>query len=155
MSGWIRVIPDARMEPVDIPDYLPEQLKRDFEEASACASLSPRACVVLCRRCVQFMIRDFWGIQKRNLASEIDELDESGRIGSETSEMLGCLRKMGNKGAHPPSGCPPEDPFSTVVDISDANDALTITRALIDDWYVRKHDRDAALNRLRARTAKN
>ncbi len=41
------------------PDYIPEQIRRDYEEASSILELSPKAAATLLRRCLQGMIRDF------------------------------------------------------------------------------------------------
>jgi len=53
------------------PDYIPEQIKNDYEEACSILSLSPKASATLARRCLQGMIRDFWGISKGRLIAEL------------------------------------------------------------------------------------
>lgn len=41
------------------PDYIPEPLRNDYEEAMAILELSPKASATLSRRCLQGIIRDF------------------------------------------------------------------------------------------------
>lgn len=41
------------------PDYIPQAIKQDYEEACAIVYLSPKASATLSRRCLQGMIRDF------------------------------------------------------------------------------------------------
>lgn len=59
------------------PDYIPQAIRSDYEEAHAILNLSPKASATLSRRCLQGMIRDFWGISKARLVDEIDALKES------------------------------------------------------------------------------
>ena len=54
------------------PDYIPQTIRSDYEEAHAILNLSPKASATLSRRCLQGMIRDFWGISKARLVDEID-----------------------------------------------------------------------------------
>lgn len=50
------------------PDYIPQQIRNDYEEACAIFNLSPKAYATLSRRTLQGMIRDFWGESKKSLA---------------------------------------------------------------------------------------
>ena len=49
------------------PQYIPGPVLQDYEEACLIAVLSPKASATLARRCLQGMIRDFWGISKPRL----------------------------------------------------------------------------------------
>ena len=66
----IRPISSARQ----FPDYIPAAIRQDYEEACAIVALSPKASATLSRRCLQGMIHDFWGIEKKNLYEEISAL---------------------------------------------------------------------------------
>src|SRR5579859_2590363 len=44
------------------PDYVPQAIRDDYLEACQIRDLSPKAAATLSRRCLQGMIRDFWGI---------------------------------------------------------------------------------------------
>jgi hypothetical protein len=65
-----------------LPDYIPEQIRTDYYEACAILSSSPKASATLSRRCLQGIVRDFWGIVKNRLKDEIDELES--RIDNQT-----------------------------------------------------------------------
>ena len=57
------------------PDYIPQNIRNDYEEASAIVEISPKSAATLCRRCLQSMIYDFWKIEKKkNLKEEIEAL---------------------------------------------------------------------------------
>ena len=47
-----------------LPDYIPQQIRNDYQEACSIRNLSPKASATLSRRCLQGMIRDFWEIKK-------------------------------------------------------------------------------------------
>ena len=65
-----------------LPAYVPLPIRTDYEEACQIADLSPKASATLARRCLQGIIRDFWGISKSRLIDEIAELH--GTIDSST-----------------------------------------------------------------------
>jgi hypothetical protein len=91
-----RLIPKSSAKPM--PDYIPPALRNDYEEACTIRDLSPKAAATLCRRCLQGMIRDFWGIVKARLVDEIDALKD--KLDSDTWNAIDSLRKVGNIGAH-------------------------------------------------------
>ncbi len=80
------------------PDYVPFPIRADYEEACLIRDLSPKASATLSRRCLQGIIRDYWGIQKNTLYSEINELKD--RIDSATWQAIDAVRSIGNIGAH-------------------------------------------------------
>ena len=80
------------------PDYIPEQIRNDYKEACAIIDLSPKAAATLLRRCLQGMIRDFYGIKCGKLNEEIDRIKKE--ISSDLREALDSLREIGNIGAH-------------------------------------------------------
>ena len=59
---------------VQFPEYVPVQIRSDYEEAYAILSISPKASATLSRRCLQGMIHDFWDIHEKNLNAEITAL---------------------------------------------------------------------------------
>lgn len=69
LSQWFRPNSSAKK----YPDCIPPHMLRDYEEACSIVSLSPKSSAALSRRCLQEMIRDFWGIKMSCLAKEIEE----------------------------------------------------------------------------------
>lgn len=121
------------------PDYIPQAIRNDYEEAHAILNLSPKASATLSRRCLQGMIRDFWGISKARLIDEIDALKES--VDPSTKNVLDALRKLGNIGAHP------EKDVNLIVDIepNEAHKLLKFIGLLMQKWYIERHDNEQLL----------
>jgi len=120
------------------PDYIPEQIRNDYEEACSILSLSPKASATLARRCLQGMIRDFWGISKTRLIDEINELKNQSTINASTLDSIDAIRQIGNIGAHM------EKDVNTIIDIDEGEAELLIKllEDLFQDWYITKHERE-------------
>jgi hypothetical protein len=80
------------------PSYIPSPILKDYEEACLINQLSPKASATLSRRCLQGIIRDFWGIKKARLIDEINEL--KAKIDHVTWDAIDAVRSIGNIGAH-------------------------------------------------------
>lgn len=119
------------------PDYVPEAIRVDYEEACAISGLSPKASATLSRRCLQGMIRDFWGIKKNNLSEAINELKD--KIPADLWQAIDSLRKIGNIGAHM------EKDINLIVDIDpeEAKKLIALIELLMKEWYINKHQREA------------
>lgn len=115
------------------PDYIPSPIREDYEEAYAIVNLSPKSSATLARRCLQGMIRDFWGITRNTLAKEIDELENL--IPPTQWRVLNGLRRIGNIGAHM------EKDINTIVDIEpeEAQKLLKLIEILFEQWYIQRH----------------
>ena len=112
------------------------QIRQDYEEAYAILNLSPKASATLSRRCLQGMIRDFWGITKNNLAAEIDALQD--KIPAAQFAAINALRKIGNIGAHM------EKDVNTIVDIEpeEAQKLIQLIEMLLKQWYIERHEQE-------------
>lgn len=122
------------------PDYIPEQIRNDYYEATNIIDLSPKAAATLLRRCLQGMIHHFWGIYGKNLNAEITTLQ--GKVSPSLWKALDGLRKMGNIGAHM------ENDVNLIVDI-DSNETKKLQKLielLFDKWYIAKHDEEELFN---------
>ncbi|MCY7220615.1 DUF4145 domain-containing protein [Streptococcus cristatus] len=121
------------------PDYIPQTIRSDYEEAHAILNLSPKASATLSRRCLQGMIRDFWEISKARLVDEIDALKDL--VDPSTKKVLDALRKLGNIGAHP------EKDVNLIVDIepNEARKLLKFIELLMQKWYIERHDNEQLL----------
>lgn len=95
VKSW-RLIPPS--EAKVFPDYIPPAVRQDYEEACLIKSLSPKASATLARRCLQGMIRNFWGIKKRRLVDEITAIKN--RVDRSTWQAIDAVRNIGNIGAH-------------------------------------------------------
>ena len=124
------------------PEYVPVAIRQDYEEACSIQQLSPKACCTLARRCLQGMIRDFWGESHRTLFQEIEAIQE--RLDPLTWQAIDSVRSIGNIGAHM------ESDIDIIVDV-DPNEAgllIGLVETLISDWYLARFEREQRLNRI-------
>ena len=126
------------------PKYIPEQIRKDYEEAYSIGSLSPKASATLSRRCLQGMIHDFWGIKEKNLNAEITSLKS--RISPSLWKAIDGIRTIGNIGAHM------EKDINVIVDIDsgEAEKLLKLIEHLIKEWYINRHDVEVLLEEVNA-----
>lgn len=119
------------------PSYIPEAIRKDYEEACAIVHLSPKASATLSRRCLQGMIRDFWNIKAANLYQEINELQ--GKIPNDLWNSIDALRQLGNIGAHM------EKDTDIIVDIDpeEAQTLIQLIELLMKEWYIARNNRES------------
>ncbi len=132
------------------PDYVPQPIRDDYEEACAIRDLSPKASATLSRRCLQGMIRDFWRISKARLIDEIEAIKD--KVDADTWAAIDAVRKVGNIGAHM------EKDINIIVDV-DADEAqllIELIELLIKDWYLARQERAERLKAIvKVRDAKD
>ena len=133
-----KAIREKRIEPefsyIHYPDYIPEQVRQDYEEACKIVSLSPKASATLSRRCLQGMIRDFHNITRKNLVDEINAIQND--LGIDIFNALHSLRSIGNIGAHP------ESDINLIVEIDEgeAQKLIKFIELLMDKWYIKREE---------------
>lgn len=122
-----------------LPDYIPQAIRDDYEEACLISDLSPKASATLARRCIQGMIRNFWNIRKRRLIDEIAALEE--KVDSLTWQAIDAVRSMGNIGAHM------EEDINVIIDVEpdEASKLIYLIETLIEDWYITRHEKEERL----------
>lgn len=121
------------------PEYIPKAIREDYEEAYSILNLSPKASATLARRCLQGMIRDFWGITKSRLIDEINELQS--KVTPSQWKAIDSVRSIGNIGAHM------EKQVDLIIDVepNEAQKLLKLIELLIDKWYISRHDEEHLL----------
>lgn len=121
------------------PSYIPVPIIKDYEEACLIKDLSPKASATLSRRCLQGMIRDFFGVSKNNLFLEIDAIKDN--VDPTTWKAIDSVRSIGNIGAHM------EKDINLIVDVEphEAQILIELIEILIQDWYIAKVEREAHL----------
>jgi len=126
--------PESQAKP--FPDYIPEQLRNDYEEACLIKNKSPKASATLSRRCIQGMIRDFWKIKKSRLIDEINELES--KVDQVTWQAIDSVRQVGNIGAHM------EKDVNLIIDVEpkEADLLIWLIETLFEEWYVGRHDKE-------------
>ncbi|MBA1243418.1 DUF4145 domain-containing protein [Pseudomonas japonica] len=124
------------------PDYVPGPIREDYEEACAIKTLSPKASATLSRRCLQGMIRDYWGIIRGRLVEEVRALEE--KVDPETWQAIDAIRTIGNIGAHM------EKDINEIVEVDpdEAQLLIGLIEMLIKDWYVARYKRQQHLKKI-------
>ena len=118
------------------PDYIPQAIREDYEEASLIIDKSPKAAATLLRRCLQGMIRDFWQVKPGRLCDEISAIQ--GRVTASQWAAIDGLRQIGNIGAHM------EKDVNLIIDI-EPDEAIKLQRLielLLEKWYISRHDEE-------------
>jgi hypothetical protein len=143
-------IPRQRLRPSSKarawPSYIPQPLLADYAEACQIELLSPKASAALSRRCLQGMIRDFWGVTKPRLADEVSALQAM--VDRQTWEAIDALRKVGNIGPHM------EKDVNLMVDVDpdEARLLIELVETLFEEWYIGRHDRELRMQKFKAST---
>jgi hypothetical protein len=147
--GYWGLLPASFAKPQ--PKYIPEPLRRDYEEACAISDLSPKASATITRRCIQGIIRDFCGIARKRLIEEINELRRRVDVGqapagvqADAVDAIDHVRQIGNIGAHM------EADIDVIVDVDpdEAQVLIELTELLFDEWYVAREQRTQRLAKL-------
>jgi hypothetical protein len=144
LQRW-ELIPASKAK--TLPNYIPEPVRDDYGEACLILSLSPKASATLARRCLQGMIRDFWGVSLPTLKAEIDAIQ--GKVDSLTWDAIESVRKVGNIGAHM------EKDINVIVDVepNEADLLVGLIESLIKDWYIARENKKQHLQSLVALAA--
>ena len=123
---------------------IPQVIINDYEEACLIKDLSPKASATLARRCLQGMIRDFWGVTGKNLFEEIQSI--KGKIEPEVWEAIDSIRSLGNIGAHM------EKDINIIIDVEpdEAQLLINLLEMLFDEWYIATNKRKERLNKIKS-----
>ncbi len=133
LNSW-QLIPASSAK--HFPDYIPRQILEDYEQACLIRDLSPKASATLSRRCIQGMIRDYWGVIKDSLFDEINGIKD--KVQPKTWDAIDAVRGVGNIGAHM------EKDVNVIIDVepNEAQLLLTLIETLVEDWYISRHSRE-------------
>lgn len=91
--SW-QLVPGADMKV--LPDYVPAAIVADYREACLICNLSPKASATLARRCLQGMIRDYWGVSKVRLVDEVKAIEV--KVDRLAWDAIEAVRSIGNIG---------------------------------------------------------
>lgn len=119
---------------------LPSELKdktvrEDYIEACNVLADSAKASAALSRRCLQHILCEKAGTTKHDLADQIEEVVNSGKLPTELSDDLDAVRHIGNFGVHVTKN---KNTGEVVpVEPGEAEWNLEVIESLIDYYYVR------------------
>ena len=136
LKKWT-LIPESKSQA--FPDYIPKAILDDYNEACLISELSPKASATLSRRCLQGMIRDFWGVKGKNLQVEIESIE--GKVEPLTWQAIDAVRSVGNIGAHM------EKDINLIIDVEpkEAELLMGLIEILLKDWYIARKQKELHL----------
>jgi hypothetical protein len=91
--------PKGYCRPVE--EEVPVKYAKDYREAAAILSISPKASAAMSRRLLQTLLRDECKVKISDLAKEIQEFIERPGIPSYLVDAIDAVRNVGNFAAHP------------------------------------------------------
>ena len=126
------VYPKASPRPVC--DEVDEEFASDFREACLVINDSEKASAALSRRCLQNLLREKAGTQAKDLAKQIQEVLDSGKLPSHLGEAIDAVRAIGNFAAHPVKNTSTRE----VIDVEpgEAEWLLNTLEGLFDFYFV-------------------
>lgn len=136
-SIWYTIHPASGHASAQAPRELANEhpdVARDYVEANALLSVSPRASAAMSRRCLQHTIRKKAAVTKKTLNAEIEALLATNILPSYIADDLHHLRELGNRGAHPLESEVTGDLID--VDSEEAEWSIAVLDRLIDFYYV-------------------
>jgi hypothetical protein len=83
------------------PSDVPKKFADDYSEACLVLPDSAKAAAALGRRCLQNLLRDFVKVKHGNLADEIQDVIDSGKLPADLTDSIDAIRNIGNFAAHP------------------------------------------------------
>ena len=114
------------------PQEVPEEIKKDFSEASQTIDFSINASAALSRRCLQNILRNHFGVKEKTLFEEIKKVKN--KLPNYISEQLAILRVVGNFAAHPDKD--QNTGFICDAEVGEAELCLDILELLFDHCFV-------------------
>jgi hypothetical protein len=96
----VQVWPKGTSRP-PCPAEVPKQFADDYIEACLVLSDSAKAAAALARRCLQNVLREAAKVRAGNLADEIQQAIDSGKLPFQLAESIDAVRNIGNFAAHP------------------------------------------------------
>ncbi len=130
-----------------IPKEVPNPYRDDFSEACKVLADSAKASAALSRRCLQAILRDQAATKAKDLADQIDEVIQSGKIPPHVQGELDAVRVIGNFAAHPTKSTATGE----IIDVEpgEAEWNLDVLESLFEFYFVQPGltaSRKAALN---------
>lgn len=141
---------------VDLRKSVLDEFHKGFREACRILEESPNSSAAASRRCLQIMIRQHFGINKKDLYPAIKELVAQNRLPSALAEDLYIIKDFGNRGAHPSGSTTPGDDIE--VEVEEAQWLLEILERLFEFEFIAPRlteERRQAFNEKRTRAGKS
>ena len=120
----------ARPVPVEVKD----EFANDFREACLVIGDSEKASAALSRRCLQNLLREKAETKAKDLAPQIQEVLDSGKLPSHLADAIDGVRVIGNLAAHPIKSTHTGEVIE--VELGEAEWLLETLEGLFDFYFV-------------------
>jgi len=117
-----------------VPEEVPKEFRNDYHEACLTLSDSPKASAALSRRCLQHILWECAKVKLGNLAGEIQQVLDDGKLPSHLLDFLDAVRNIGNFAAHPIKSKSSGEVIE--VEPGEAEWNLDVIEALFDYFFV-------------------
>lgn len=141
IQSW-RLVPPSNAKVY--PAFIPLAILQDYREACLIKELSPKASATLARRCLQGIMRDYYGAKPGRLVDEIESIRSA--VEPLIWDAIDGTRRIGNIGAHM------EKDINLIVDV-DPNEAellIYLLETLFKECYIARHERQERLTKIAA-----
>lgn len=114
--------------------HVPKKFAADYSEACLVLPDSEKASAALSRRCLQHLLREYVGIDKKDLSVQIQEVLDSKQLPSYLATDLDAIRNIGNFAAHPLKSTNSGE----IIDVAptEAEWLLNVLEGLFDFYFV-------------------
>jgi len=129
------------------PVEVPAKFADDYREACLVLPDSSKAAAALGRRCLQNLLRDEARVKPGNLADEIQQVIDGGKLPADLTDSIDAIRNIGNFAAHPLKS--QQTGQILEVESGEAEWTLDVIESLFEFYFVRPaalQRRKAALN---------
>ena len=120
-----------------LPDFIPKEYVKLYEESYSVLQLSPRASAALSRTCLQLLLREYGKVRQGKLFDEIQQVIDSKELPVELEQTIDIIRQNGNNASHPNKNENPGEIIS--VDGDEAKWGLEILDSLFEHYIIRPH----------------
>jgi len=117
-----------------LSDDVPSKFADDYKEACLVLADSAKASAALSRRCLQNLLREKAKVKPINLADEIQQVLDSGKLPSHLSIAIDAIRNIGNFAAHPIKSTSSGEIVD--VELGEAELNLDVLEGLFDFYFV-------------------
>jgi hypothetical protein len=133
-TNWRQTVRPLTSNRSPVPQEVDVMFAIDYNEACLILNFSPKASAALSRRCLQNLLRGKAGVNKGDLAAEIQQIIDSKSLPSHLSESIDAIRNIGNFAAHPLKSTSTGEIVD--VEVGEAEWLLDVLEALFDFYFV-------------------
>jgi len=146
-----RLVKPKSISRAPVPPEVPKKFADDYVEACLVLADSAKAAAALGRRCLQNVLRQVAKVNAGNLADEIQQVLDSGKLPADLNDSIDAIRNIGNFAAHPMKS----QHSGEILDVepNEADWTLDVLEELFDFYFVRPAQRQKKIDALNQKLA--